>query len=345
MSEQGTDDWFQSRLGKVTASRMSCILAKPKNESNGGVRQSYMNQLIQERLTGKRNAGFQTASMQWGSDNEPLARDAYCRFRGVSVEEVGFIDHPSIPWSGASPDGLVGNDGLVEIKCPNTKNHLAVIKSDKIPSRYYYQIMWQLAVTGRKWCDFVTYDPRLDNPRRIFVKRVLRDTDTIEYIENAVIDFTHHVELNLLKKSDLESQKISLPKKRLYLARQKRIAANLRKINNSDFDFYYLQMEQMYRDMIFKLPIREYDISEIRSQETIEFVIEIYEQIIDDEFEFTISQREVLGIQFRKKSEFVIAIYEKIQVDEADKCFIISRLFKDIGSVLSTGVNFGLLNW
>ena len=235
MSLQGTEGWFQSRLGKVTASRVSDILAKPRNGTGSGVRQSYMNQLIEERTTGQRNVGYQTTSMQWGIQNEPKARDAYCKFRGVSVAETGFIDHPTIPWSGASPDGLVGHNGLVEIKCPNTKSHLAVIKSAKIPSQYYYQIMWQMAVTGREWCDFVSFDPRLNDSRRLYVQRILRDSVAIDHLHKAVSEFVRHVEARLVQEN-LEKPALIIVDKVSKLMIDESAANEQKPVTKSSFD-------------------------------------------------------------------------------------------------------------
>jgi putative phage-type endonuclease len=196
MSAQGTDEWFAARLGKVTASRIADVMAKPRGVGGGGVRQNYMDQLILERLTGKRTEGFLSDSMAWGQSNEHRAREEYSRYRDIKVDLVGFIDHPNIRWAGASPDGIVGSQGLLEIKCPNTNNHLKIVNSDKIPSRYVLQMMWQMCVMQRNWCDFVSYDPRLDDQRRMFVKRLTFDSIIVEQIESEVINFLSELETN-----------------------------------------------------------------------------------------------------------------------------------------------------
>lgn len=180
--EQRTDEWFSARLGKVTASRIADVCARTKTGWGAG-RKNYMAELIVERLTGKRNEGFTNAAMQWGTDQEPEARNAYEFYRNAEVIETGFIPHPSIAETGASPDGLVGADGLVEIKCPNTATHLETLDGATLPEKYFFQIQWQLVCTGRQWCDFVSYDPRLPESMRLFVERVKREDTVIAAIE------------------------------------------------------------------------------------------------------------------------------------------------------------------
>lgn len=181
--KQGTDEWFAARLGKVTASRVVDVLAKIKS-GEAAARANYRAELVAERLTGKQQDGFTTKQMQWGTDSEPLARAAYEAETGLMVDEVGLIDHPSIAMAGASPDGLVGADGQIECKCPSTKTHIETILADAVPSQYLPQIQWQLACTGRAWCDFVSFDPRMPIEQQLFIKRVPRDdayiTETLE---------------------------------------------------------------------------------------------------------------------------------------------------------------------
>jgi putative phage-type endonuclease len=139
--------------------------------------------LVCERLTGKQAEGFTNAAMQWGTDHEDEARSAYEFELGVTVEKVGFLDHPSIDMAGASPDGLVGAEGLVEIKCPETKGHIETLLSKKVPEKYIKQMQWQMACTGRQWCDFVTYDPRMPQELQLWALRVLRDDKAIAELE------------------------------------------------------------------------------------------------------------------------------------------------------------------
>ena len=189
---QRTDEWFNARLGKVTASRIADVCARTKS-GWGAARKNYMAELVAERLTGERVEGFTNAAMQWGTDMEPEARIAYEFYRDVSVVECGFIPHPTIAETGASPDGLVGDDGLVEIKCPNTATHLETLLGSNLPEKYFLQMQWQMACTGRQWCDFASYDPRLPESMRLYVDRVKRDDDAIKAIERDVADFLNEL--------------------------------------------------------------------------------------------------------------------------------------------------------
>lgn len=193
MIVQGSPEWFAERVGKVTASRVADVVARTKS-GWGASRANYMAELIAERLTGAKSEGFVNAAMQHGIDTEPQARDAYSFYAGVDVEQVGFIAHPTIEMSGASPDGLVGNDGLVEIKCPSTATHIDTLLDGKVPERYVLQMQWQMACTGRKWCDFVSFDPRMPESMRLFIKRVERDEKLIASLEKDVELFLREVE-------------------------------------------------------------------------------------------------------------------------------------------------------
>lgn len=175
MIEQGTDAWRAERLGKVTASRIADVMARTKT-GYGASRANYMADLLVERLNGQPTEGFTNAAMMWGTEQEPHARAAYEFITLADVEQVGFIDHPTIAMTGASPDGLVGSDGLVEIKCPNSKTHIEYLESGSIADKYLKQMHWQMICTGRAWCDFVSYDPRITVPEmQIKVQRVERD--------------------------------------------------------------------------------------------------------------------------------------------------------------------------
>lgn len=188
MTEQRTPEWFASRLGKVTASRIREVVALTKN-GYGASRDNYMAELIVERLTKQRSEGFINAAMQWGIDNEAAARAAYEFYRDVEVIECGSIDHPTIPMSSASPDGLVLADGMVEIKCPNTATHITTLLFEVIPAKYIDQMQWQMACADRSWNDFVSYDPRLPEHLRFFCKRLERDDKRIAFLEQEVKTF------------------------------------------------------------------------------------------------------------------------------------------------------------
>lgn len=186
--EQRSEAWFAARCGKVTASRVADVIARTKT-GWGASRANYQAELVAQRLTGEVVEGFTNAAMQWGNEHEADARAAYAFFTDADVTEIAFVQHPVIEASGASPDGLVGDVGLVEIKCPNTATHLDTLLGQAIPAKYATQMQWQMACTGRAWCDFVSYDPRLPDEMRLFVKRLPRDADLIASLEKDVIEF------------------------------------------------------------------------------------------------------------------------------------------------------------
>ena len=191
--DQRTDEWFESRLGKATASRIADIIAKTKTGPSAS-RENYAVQLVLERITQTKGESYSNAAMQWGTETEPLARQAYELKRGLFVDEVGFIDHPTIANSGASPDGLVGTDGLVEIKCPNSATHMETLVTRKIPQKYIPQMTWQMACTGRNWCDFVSFDPRFPEHLQIFIERIEYDPTYVRMLELEVTQFLDEVE-------------------------------------------------------------------------------------------------------------------------------------------------------
>lgn len=186
--DQRSPEWYAARLGKVTASRVADIIAKTKSGYSTS-RANYMAQLICERLTGTQGESFSSAAMVWGVETEPMARTAYEGALGELVIETGFIPHSSIIMAGASPDGLVGADGLVEIKCPITATHIETLLGQSPPGKYVTQMQWQMACTGRKWCDFVSFDPRMPDGMKLFVKRVERDDETINVLEREIMMF------------------------------------------------------------------------------------------------------------------------------------------------------------
>jgi putative phage-type endonuclease len=189
--EQRTEEWFAARLGKVTASRVADVLAKIKSGESAS-RKNYKMELVVQRLTNKVGESFTNAAMEWGTEQEPFARMAYEAHTGTFVKEDGFVDHPTIEGFGCSPDGIVG-EGLIEIKCPNTANHIETVLENKAPSKYIPQMQCQMACTGAKWCDFVSFDPRVPEDLQLFVVRVERDQEYIDSMEVEVKQFLSEV--------------------------------------------------------------------------------------------------------------------------------------------------------
>ena len=196
--EQGTEEWFATRCGKVTASRIADIIATTKSGYSAS-RVNYEAQLICEILTGKPAESFTNAAMAWGTETEPLARAQYELKTGNMVNQIGFVVHPKIEQAGASPDGLVDNDGLIEIKCPNTSTHLDTLLSQKVPSKYITQMTWQMLCTGRKWTDFVSYDPRLPDNLQLFIQRIPLDTEYGKKLVSEVKGFLEEVNEKIVK--------------------------------------------------------------------------------------------------------------------------------------------------
>lgn len=190
---QRSADWHAARLGKATGSRIADIVARTKN-GHSTSRANYAAQLVCERLTGVQAEGFVNAAMVWGMEKEAEARRLYEFEYDVEVVRVGFLDHRSLTMSGASPDGLIGDEGLVEVKCPITATHVDTLLGKSIPEKYLLQVQWQMAVTGRVWCDFVSYDPRLPADLRLFVQRLYRHDTVIELLERDVRGFLGEVD-------------------------------------------------------------------------------------------------------------------------------------------------------
>jgi len=203
MIEQGSPEWFAQRLGKVTASRVADVIAKTKSGYSTS-RDNYMAQLVCERLTGTVAESFSNSAMAWGTETEPLARAAYETYLDVLVDEVAMITHPTIEAAGASPDGLVGEVGQLEIKCPNTATHIETLLSQTVPGKYNTQMQWQMACTGREWCDFASFDPRLPKELQLFVKRISRDNAYITMLEKEVIEFIIELESKIKKLNELK---------------------------------------------------------------------------------------------------------------------------------------------
>jgi putative phage-type endonuclease len=200
---QGSEAWFQSRMGKVTASRVADVIAKTKTGYSTS-RDNYMAQLVCERMTNTVAESFTNTAMEWGTTQEPYARAAYEALKDVLVDEVAMITHPTIEADGASPDGLVGTEGQIEIKCPNTSTAIDTLLSQAVPSKHITQIQFQLACTGRKWCDFVSFDPRLPTELQLFVKRVNRDDAYIQMLEKEVVQFLTELDGKIKKLNELK---------------------------------------------------------------------------------------------------------------------------------------------
>ena len=198
MTEQGSDEWKMQRLGKVTASRIADMMAKTKT-GWGASRANYKAQLVAERLTNTIADSYTNAAMEWGTATEPEAANAYAFHTGADLEAVGFVGHPRIAMSGCSPDRLVGTDGLIEIKCPNTATHIETLLGAGVPSKYHLQMQWQMACTGRTWCDFVSYAPRMPQDMRLFVKRLPLDPPTVGNIAEEVTTFLAEIDETVAK--------------------------------------------------------------------------------------------------------------------------------------------------
>lgn len=203
---QGSDEWKALRLGKVTASRVADVVAKTKSGPSAS-RANYAAQLIAERLTGVAAESFTNAAMEHGTATEPEARAAYEFYEGVTVQQVAFVPHPTIDQAGCSPDGLIGADGMVEIKCPNTATHLDTLLGQSVPGKYETQIQFQMACTGRKWCDFVSYDPRMPENLRLFVKRVHRNEKRVNELETEVAGFLMELAVKISQLTSLYGQR------------------------------------------------------------------------------------------------------------------------------------------
>lgn len=188
---QGSPEWHLQRLGKVTASRVADVLATTKTGVSAS-RGNYLIELAIQRATGMVGESFTNAAMEWGTEQEPYARMKYEVLTGNLVDQVSFLDHPTIDWFGCSPDGMINKDGLIEIKCPNSATHWGYIKTGA-PKKYITQMQTQMCVTGREWCDFVSFDPRMPEKSRIYVQRYDRDEKYIKTIEEEVQKFLEEV--------------------------------------------------------------------------------------------------------------------------------------------------------
>lgn len=194
---QGTPEWLAARAGRVTASRIPDVMAKIKT-GEAAARRDYRAQIIAEILTGQPQGDtFTNEAMRWGTEQEPFARASYEMAGGFMVDQVGFVLHPTIDRAGASPDGIVDMDGLVEIKCPKTATHIQYRLDKVVPTQYQPQMLWQMACTGAAWCDFVSFDPRLPDDLQLFVVRFNRDQARIDAMEAEVVAFLAEVDETL----------------------------------------------------------------------------------------------------------------------------------------------------
>ena len=200
---QGSDAWFADRIGKVTASRVADIIAKTKSGYSTS-RENYCVELALERITGKRSESFSNAAMTLGTETEPLARAEYEAMTCAIVDELGIVPHPSILMTGASPDGLIDDDGLIEIKCPQSATHAKTLLSRKPDSKYITQMMWQMICTGRNYCDFVSFDPRFPEHLQLCVIRVDRDAQRCADLESEVVVFLAEVAEMVAKLLDMK---------------------------------------------------------------------------------------------------------------------------------------------
>lgn len=194
--EQGSDAWLQARCGVITASNFSAVISK------GATRKTYLMKMAAERITGEVGENFTNKAMEWGTAHEPQARANYELETFNDVEEVGFI--VANDWVGVSPDGLIGDNGLLEIKCPNTNTHIETVLSNKMPAKHKPQVQGQLLVSKREWCDFVSYDPRVPN-HKLFITRVSRDEKYIKELELAIDQFTNELQEIFYKFSNKEA--------------------------------------------------------------------------------------------------------------------------------------------
>jgi len=190
--QQGSEEWLQARLGLPTASRMSDLLARTKSGWGAG-RQNLMSELLCERLTNQPYERFVSGDMMRGMELESEAVVAYEIEAGEVTQTCGFIQHPWIKESGASPDRLIADDGVLEVKCPKTATHLKYLLDGEPPADYIPQMVWQLACTRRRWVNFVSYDPRLPEDLRLFIVRFEPNWSVVEQQEQAVERFLYEL--------------------------------------------------------------------------------------------------------------------------------------------------------
>ena len=192
--EQRSPQWVRSRIGCLTASRMAAALDRKKDGTDSAARRDLKFAILAERLTDLASEGYVTPAMAWGIEQEPVAKEAYETATGAMLDEIGFCLHPSIEFFGASPDALHHDGGLVEIKCPTTTTHIAWMLAGEVPQQHRPQMLAQLAVTGREWCEFVSFDPRLPAAQQLFIARFMPTAEEIARIEDEARKFLDEVE-------------------------------------------------------------------------------------------------------------------------------------------------------
>lgn len=202
---QRSPEWFAARCGSLGASQLADALAKTKS-GWGASRANLRAKLVVERLTGQQEESFSSAAMIWGRDKEEEARIAYSFLTGRNVVEVGLYKHPTIIGTHASPDGLVDDDGCIEIKCPNSATHIETLKSNLVAHKYLLQMQWQMRCADRQWCDFVSFDPRMPDHLMLYIQRVQRDDDMLATLESEVSAFLAEVDEDVKALSKLGGQ-------------------------------------------------------------------------------------------------------------------------------------------
>lgn len=195
--QQRTEAWYAARAGKVTASPILKVYKRIRGGGYSKERETYKYQLIAERLVGTTISQQRNAAMQRGIEKEAEARDRYQRITNLPVTEAPFVPHPHIGDAGASPDGYVGDEGLVEIKCPTSQTAVEVLLTEEVDDQYLAQIQWQLACTGRAWCDYVVFDDRLPPSMQMFVKRIERNDELIRSVEKEVREFIAEISADI----------------------------------------------------------------------------------------------------------------------------------------------------
>ena len=193
--EQGSPEWFQQRIGCCTASRVNDAIRKLKNGKYSAERERYCLEVVMERLTNLTAPHYVTEAMEWGIEQEPVARAAYEHITDCMVDEGQYAMHDRIKWFGASSDGLVGDDGCLEIKCPTSMTHLQWIIDGCVPDEHIYQMKAAMSCYNRKWCDFVSFDPRMPKELRLFIRRLERDEPMILEMEQEVEKFLAEVDV------------------------------------------------------------------------------------------------------------------------------------------------------
>jgi hypothetical protein len=199
---EGTEEyktWLQQRVGKCTASRIRDVVATIKSGGYGASRERYRGELIVERQTGQPYPAYVNQQMRWGNDTQPHAEAAYVLFTGNEVKPAeecyphAFVPHPHIEMAGASPDGFTQDGGLVEFKCPDTHTHINTLRTGTVPVEYYDQMQFQMSCADRRWCDWVSFDPRMPADRQLFVRRIIRDDARIAELEREASLFLREV--------------------------------------------------------------------------------------------------------------------------------------------------------